>query len=108
MASIFSKIIAGEIPSYRIAEDDRHYAFLDISPLAEGHTLVVPKRAPSTLHPAGTEQLPAARASAASRGYVFFIVIRTVGISSMPAMEISGLHALQALLQPKRSAVSTA
>ena len=44
MASIFSKIIAGEIPSYRIAEDDRHYAFLDISPLAEGHTLVVPKR----------------------------------------------------------------
>lgn len=43
MASIFSKIIAGEIPSYRIAEDDRHYAFLDISPLAEGHTLVVPK-----------------------------------------------------------------
>ena len=44
MASIFSKIIAGEIPSYRIAEDDRHYAFLDISPLAEGHTLVVPKQ----------------------------------------------------------------
>lgn len=44
MASIFSKIIAGEIPSYRIAEDDKHYAFLDINPLAEGHTLVVPKR----------------------------------------------------------------
>lgn len=44
MASIFSKIIAGEIPSYRIAEDDKHYAFLDINPLAEGHTLVVHKR----------------------------------------------------------------
>lgn len=44
MASIFSKIIAGEIPSYRIAEDDKHYAFIDINPLAEGHTLVVPKR----------------------------------------------------------------
>ncbi len=44
MASIFSKIIAGEIPSYRVAEDDKHYAFLDINPLAEGHTLVVPKR----------------------------------------------------------------
>lgn len=44
MASIFSKIIAGEIPSYRVAEDDRHYAFLDINPLAPGHTLVVPKR----------------------------------------------------------------
>lgn len=44
MASIFSKIIAGEIPSYRVAEDDKHYAFLDINLLSEGHTLVVPKR----------------------------------------------------------------
>lgn len=43
MASIFSRIIAGEIPSYKVAEDDRHYAFLDINPLSEGHTLVVPK-----------------------------------------------------------------
>ena len=44
MASIFSKIVAGEIPSYRIAEDEHYYAFLDINPLAEGHTLVIPKR----------------------------------------------------------------
>lgn len=44
MASIFSRIIAGEIPSYKVAEDDRHYAFLDINPLSQGHTLVVPKR----------------------------------------------------------------
>ena len=44
MASIFSRIIAGEIPSYRVAEDEKHYAFLDINPLSEGHTLVVPKR----------------------------------------------------------------
>ena len=44
MASIFSKIVAGEIPSYRVAEDERHYAFLDINPLAEGHVLVIPKR----------------------------------------------------------------
>lgn len=43
MASIFSRIIAGEIPSYKILEDDRYYAFLDINPLAKGHTLVVPK-----------------------------------------------------------------
>ena len=43
MSTIFSKIIAGEIPSYRIYEDDRYYAFLDIHPLAEGHTLVIPK-----------------------------------------------------------------
>lgn len=42
--TIFSKIIAGEIPSYKIAEDDLFYAFLDINPVAEGHTLVVPKQ----------------------------------------------------------------
>ncbi len=41
--TIFSKIIAGQIPSYKIAEDDRFFAFLDIFPLREGHTLVVPK-----------------------------------------------------------------
>lgn len=44
MASIFSRIIAGEIPSYKVAEDDKHYAFLDINPLALGHTLVIPKK----------------------------------------------------------------
>jgi histidine triad (HIT) family protein len=44
MASIFTRIINGEIPCYRIAEDDRFFAFLDINPLREGHTLVVPKQ----------------------------------------------------------------
>jgi histidine triad (HIT) family protein len=44
MATIFSKIIAGDIPSYKIAEDDKFYAFLDINPMAKGHTLVVPKQ----------------------------------------------------------------
>lgn len=42
--TIFSKIIAGEIPSYKCAEDEKHYAFLDINPVVKGHTLVVPKR----------------------------------------------------------------
>jgi len=41
--TIFSRIIAGEIPSYKIAENDRFFAFLDIFPLREGHTLVIPK-----------------------------------------------------------------
>ena len=45
MASIFSKIIAGDIPCHRIAENDEFLAFLDINPLAEGHTLVIPKTA---------------------------------------------------------------
>lgn len=44
MATIFTKIINGEIPSYKVAEDDKHYAFLDINPVAPGHTLVVPKK----------------------------------------------------------------
>ena len=44
MASIFSRIVAGEIPCYKIAEDDKYFAFLDISPLQKGHTLVIPKR----------------------------------------------------------------
>jgi histidine triad (HIT) family protein len=43
MATIFSKIAAGEIPSYKIAEDDRFFAFLDINPLVQGHALVIPK-----------------------------------------------------------------
>ncbi|MDE6560769.1 MAG: HIT family protein [Muribaculaceae bacterium] len=42
--TIFSKIVAGEIPSYKVAEDDRYYAFLDINPLRKGHTLVIPKQ----------------------------------------------------------------
>ena len=44
MASIFSRIIAGEIPCYKVAEDDKYFAFLDINPLAKGHTLVIPKQ----------------------------------------------------------------
>ena len=44
MATIFTRIIEGEIPSYKIAEDEHFLAFLDINPLAKGHTLVVPKK----------------------------------------------------------------
>ena len=44
MAGIFARIASGEIPSYKIAEDERFFAFLDINPLALGHTLVIPKQ----------------------------------------------------------------
>lgn len=44
MASIFTRIVNGEIPSYKVAENDRFYAFLDINPLQKGHTLVVPRK----------------------------------------------------------------
>jgi len=43
MSTIFTKIVKGEIPSYKVAENDRFYAFLDINPVAKGHTLVIPK-----------------------------------------------------------------
>ena len=52
-SSIFTKIISGEIPSYKIAENDKFYCFLDINPLAKGHTLVIPKR-----HFANVEDTP--------------------------------------------------
>ncbi len=44
MSSIFTKIVSGNIPSYKIAEDQNYFAFLDINPLAKGHTLVIPKK----------------------------------------------------------------
>ena len=44
MASIFTKIVNGEIPSYKVVEDENYYAFLDINPLQKGHTLVIPKK----------------------------------------------------------------
>lgn len=55
--TIFSKIIAGEIPSYKIAENEKFYAFLDVFPLREGHTLVVPKTEVDNLFDLGDDYL---------------------------------------------------
>src|SRR6187397_3435877 len=55
--TIFSKIIAGEIPSYKIAENEKFFAFLDIFPLREGHVLVVPKTEVDNLFDLGEEYL---------------------------------------------------
>jgi histidine triad (HIT) family protein len=57
MASIFSKIIRGEIPSYKIAENDEFFAFLDINPLVKGHTLVIPKKEIDYIFDIDDEQL---------------------------------------------------
>lgn len=57
MATLFSRIIAGEIPSYKCAENDKFYAFLDINPLAQGHTLVVPKHEVDYLFDLSDEEL---------------------------------------------------
>ena len=59
MATIFSKIIAGEIPSYKVAEVERFYAFLDINPLVKGHTLVVPNREVDYIFDLSDEELAA-------------------------------------------------
>ena len=55
--TIFSKIIAGEIPSYKVAENDRFYAFLDINPVNWGHTLVVPKQETDYIFDIDDEQI---------------------------------------------------
>lgn len=57
MSSIFSKIIAGEIPSYKVAEDENYLAFLDIFPLKKGHTLIVPKKEVDYIFDLDTETL---------------------------------------------------
>ena len=59
MATIFSRIITGEIPSYKVAENDQFYAFLDINPLVKGHTLVVPKREVDYIYDLSDEELAA-------------------------------------------------
>ena len=56
MSSIFSKIASGDIPSYKVAEDDNHLAFLDISPLAKGHVLVIPKKETDYLFALASEE----------------------------------------------------
>lgn len=57
MASIFSRIVSGEIPCYKIAEDENYLAFLDINPLAKGHTLVIPKKETDYIFDIGDEEL---------------------------------------------------
>ena len=59
MASIFSKIVAGDIPSYKCAENDHFYAFLDINPLVQAHTLVIPKKETDYIFDIEDEELAA-------------------------------------------------
>lgn len=57
MATIFSRIIQGEIPCYKIAENDKFFAFLDINPVSKGHTLVIPKKEVDYIFTLGDEEL---------------------------------------------------
>lgn len=56
MSSVFTKIVNGELPAYKIAEDDNYLAFLDILPLVEGHTLVIPKKETDLIFDIETEE----------------------------------------------------
>ena len=57
MPTIFSRIVAGEIPGYKVAENDRFFAFLDINPITQGHTLVIPKKEGDKNNPMDDKEL---------------------------------------------------
>lgn len=93
MASIFSKIVAGEIPSYRVAEDEHHYAFLDINPVAPGHTLVIPKREVDYIFDLPDDELAALHLFAAhvARAQKRAIDCKRVGVAVM-GLEVPHAH----------------
>ena len=82
MASIFTKIIKGEIPAYKLAENDKYLAFLDIRPLAKGHTLVVPKEEIDYLFDLSEEQLGGlmAFAKGVAKGLEATVSCKRVGV----------------------------
>ena len=106
MASIFSKIIAGDIPCYKVAEDEHFFAFLDINPLVKGHTLVVPKREVDYIFDLQDEELAA-----------FHVFAKSVAPYLQGAVEssfadgkytISGLQAGYYLVKDKNNTLTSA
>lgn len=93
MASIFSKIVAGEIPSYKVAEDDKNYAFLDINPVAPGHTLVIPKREVDYIFDLPDDELAALHLFAAkvARAQKKVLPCKRIGIAVM-GLEVPHAH----------------
>lgn len=93
MATIFSKIIAGEIPSYKVAENDKFYAFLDINPLVKGHTLVVPKQEVDYIYDLQDEDLAAMHvfAKSVAKAIEKTIPCKRVGVAVM-GLEVPHAH----------------
>ncbi|MGN0036149.1 MAG: HIT family protein [Bacteroidaceae bacterium] len=93
MASIFSRIIAGEIPCYKVAENDRFFAFLDINPLAKGHTLVVPKQEVDYIFDLADEDLAAMHvfAKQVARSIAKAIPCKRVGVAVL-GLEVPHAH----------------
>ncbi len=92
--AIFGKIISGEIPSHKVYEDDRVYAFLDIGPLSRGHTLVIPKRRADRL-----DELPDEDAAAIGRALprIARAVLRATGAKDFNLLQNNGAAAHQAV-----------
>lgn len=102
MSTIFSKILAGEIPCHRVHEDEHVLAFLDIAPLAPGHTLVIPKEAKAHLHELSDESAAAigrclpriCRAILAETGATAFNVLQNNGAAAHQAVMHVHFHVI--------------
>lgn len=93
MPSIFSRIVAREIPAYIVAEDDQHIAFLDVQPVAKGHTLVVPKAEVDYIFDLGPEAYAAlwAFAQKVAKGVEAAIDCKRVGVAVI-GLEVPHTH----------------
>ncbi len=93
MATIFSKIAAGEIPSYKVAENDKFFAFLDINPLVKGHTLVIPRREVDYIFDMEDEELAAMHlfAKSVAKAVEKAIPCKRVGVAVM-GLEVPHAH----------------
>ncbi|HEX8427521.1 nuclease A inhibitor family protein [Hymenobacter sp.] len=93
MASIFSRIVAGELPAYKVAEDDQHLAFLDITPLVEGHTLVIPKREVDYIFDLPAKELAALHlfAQRVAKGVAAAVPCKRIGVAVI-GLEVPHAH----------------
>ncbi len=93
MPSIFSRIVSGELPAYKVAEDGRHLAFLDITPLVEGHTLVIPKKEVDYIFDLPAEELAALHvfAQRVAQGVRAVVPCKRIGVAVI-GLEVPHAH----------------
>ncbi|WP_072052923.1 nuclease A inhibitor family protein [Hymenobacter terrenus] len=93
MASIFSRIVSGELPAYKVAEDGRHLAFLDITPLVEGHTLVIPKKEVDYIFDLPADELAALHvfAQRVAKGVQAVVPCKRIGVAVI-GLEVPHAH----------------
>ena len=93
MPSIFSRIVSGELPAYKVAEDGRHLAFLDLTPLVEGHTLVIPKKEVDYIFDLPTDELAALHvfAQRVAKGLQAAVPCKRIGVAVI-GLEVPHAH----------------